>query len=249
MITAFIRRPPWLWLGGPRAARCGRRERRRRRRSRPGPGRRCRRTRRKARKGTCHEAFAVAQEEGRVGKHQARTCRPCRPRGRRCARHRARPATGRRPTPPPRGPSVAAPNQTGTAPWTMMATTAVTTRSRSATGSSTLPTVDTWWKRRATSPSIQSVVPSDAEEHAAAVWSSRPNRSQRKSGRQARRISVMRLGTVAIRSASGVSRRCLGCVGRVSDTPGLSGVAERSEVTTAPARAASSWDSPRGQVY
>jgi hypothetical protein len=38
---------------------------------------------------------------------------------------------------------VAAPNQMGTAPWTMMAITAVTTRSRSATGSRTIPTVDT----------------------------------------------------------------------------------------------------------
>ena len=41
--------------------------------------------------------------------------------------------------------SVATPNQTGTAPWTMIVTTAVTTSTRSATGSRTLPTVVTWW--------------------------------------------------------------------------------------------------------
>ena len=40
---------------------------------------------------------------------------------------------------------VATPNHTGTAPWTVMAMTAVTTSTRSATGSRTLPTVDTWW--------------------------------------------------------------------------------------------------------
>ena len=61
--------------------------------------------------------------------------------------------------------SVATPNHNGTAPWTVMAMTAVTTSTRSATGSSTLPTVDTWWKRRATKPSTQSVAPSTAEQH------------------------------------------------------------------------------------
>ena len=46
----------------------------------------------------------------------------------------------------------------------MMEITAVTTRTRSATGSSTFPTVDTWWKRRATNPSTQSVAPRTAEQ-------------------------------------------------------------------------------------
>ena len=44
----------------------------------------------------------------------------------------------------------------------MIEITAVPTRMRSAVGSSTLPTVDTWWKRRATNPSTQSVAPSTA---------------------------------------------------------------------------------------
>src|SRR5664280_1586667 len=45
---------------------------------------------------------------------------------------------------------VATPNQIGTAPWSMIVITAVSTRTRSATGSSTLPIVETWWKRRDT---------------------------------------------------------------------------------------------------
>ena len=49
----------------------------------------------------------------------------------------------------------------------MITITAVPTSSRSAVGSSTLPTVETWWKRRATNPSTQSVAPSTASRIAA----------------------------------------------------------------------------------
>lgn len=72
---------------------------------------------------------------------------------------------------------VAAPNQTGTAPWRVMVTTAVATSTRSATGSKTFPTVEIWWKRRATYPSIQSVAPSAPRSTAAPVWRWAPNSS------------------------------------------------------------------------
>ncbi len=46
--------------------------------------------------------------------------------------------------------TVSRPNHSGTAPATMTEITAVATRIRSAVGSRTLPTVDTWCHRRAT---------------------------------------------------------------------------------------------------
>ena len=77
--------------------------------------------------------------------------------------------------------------------------TAVPTRMRSAIGSSTLPSVDTWPKRRATYPSTQSVAPSTASRMAAAVCSCAPKSSQTKSGMHARRTKVMTLGAVKMR--------------------------------------------------
>ena len=97
---------------------------------------------------------------------------------------------------------VSTPNQTGTAPWTMITMTAVPTSSRSASGSSTLPSVETWWKRRATNPSTQSVAPRTASRMAAGPWSLAPKTSQTKTGRQASRTVVMRLGIVRIALSS-----------------------------------------------
>ncbi len=65
--------------------------------------------------------------------------------------------------------------------------TAVPTRMRSAMGSRTLPSVDTWCQRRATKPSTQSVAPSTASTMAAAMVRWAPNRSHTNTGTQARR--------------------------------------------------------------
>ena len=80
-----------------------------------------------------------------------------------------------------------------------MAITAVPTRMRSASGSRTLPSVDTWWKRRATNPSTQSVAPNAANKMAAAVCSCAPKSSHRKSGMHNSRTKVIALGAVKMR--------------------------------------------------
>ena len=134
-----------------------------------------------------------------------RTSRPCRSTGRRSASRRARPGRSTVPATTTSRASVATPNQIGTAPWIMMAITPVPTRTRSAAGSSTLPTVETWWNRRARNPSTQSVAPSTPSRMAAAVWRWAPNSSHRNSGRQSRRTTVTALGTVRTRSRPGSS--------------------------------------------
>ena len=62
---------------------------------------------------------------------------------------------------------------TGTAPTTMMEMAALTSRRRSASGSSTLPSVETCPRRRARNPSTQSVAPRAARSTAAANQSPR----------------------------------------------------------------------------
>ncbi len=96
--------------------------------------------------------------------------------------------------------TVSRPNHNGTAPTTMTEITAVPTSTRSAVGSRTLPSVDTWCQRRATKPSTQSVAPRTAKSTAAAVWRCAPNNNHTKTGTQARRTRVMALGTVRMRS-------------------------------------------------
>ena len=73
------------------------------------------------------------------------------------------------------------------------------TRMRSANGSMTLPSVDTWWKRRATNPSIQSVAPNTANRMAAAVCSCAPKSSHRNNGMHKSRTKVIALGAVETR--------------------------------------------------
>src|ERR1700688_1094309 len=100
---------------------------------------------------------------------------------------------------------VTTPNHSGTAPFTITETTAVPTRIRSAVGSSTLPTVETWCHRRATKPSTQSVAPSTARRIAAAICRCSPNKSHTNTGTHASRTIVMAFGTVSMRSAPACS--------------------------------------------
>src|SRR5580658_8734468 len=83
----------------------------------------------------------------------------------------------------------------------MIEITAVPRSNRSATGSRTLPRVDTWCQRRATNPSIQSVAPKAASNQAAGCWRWAPKRIQTKIGRQRSRTSVIALGAVRTRSS------------------------------------------------